>query len=71
MTTKRILFYVCFFCVVLGVMSTISVFSVITMIVSVLTMFSITSDMTSEGVYELVGANWLNDKFNTNSFTEE
>ena len=71
MMTKRILFYVCFTFAVLSVASVMTILTGAVLIASIFGMWKLTRNMTSEEIYEMMGANWLNKKFNTTIFTEE
>lgn len=71
MMTKRILFYVCFTFAVLSVASVMTILTGAVLAASIFGMWKLTQGMTSEEIYEMMGANWLNKKFNTTIFTEE
>lgn len=71
MMIKRILFFVCFFLVMLVAISNITLQSVCVFVISAAGIYLITHNMTEEEFYDLTSANWLNKVFNTNKFTEE
>lgn len=71
MMTKRILFYVCMFFTAVFIISTISTSSMIFGLIGVFGMWKIAHNMTGDEINSLLGAEWLNKKFNTKHFTEE
>ena len=66
MVIKRILFYVCFFFAAVSVVSVLTMLTAVILAASIFGMWKLTRNMTSDEINEMIGANWLNKKFNTN-----
>ena len=71
MVIKRILFYVCFFFAAIIAVSVLTTLTADILAASIFGMWKLTRDMTSDEINEMLGANWLNKKFNTKNFTED
>lgn len=71
MVIKRILFYVCFFFAAVSVVSVLTMLTAVILAASIFGMWKLTRNMTSDEINEMIGANWLNKKFNTKNFTED
>lgn len=71
MITKRILFYVCFFFAVVSVASVLTMLTTVILVASIFGIWKLTRNMSPDEINEMIGANWLNKKFNTKYFTED
>lgn len=71
MMTKRILFYVFAALAAVFIISVINLTSALLSLICLIGMWKITHNMSVDEINSLLGAEWLNKKFNTKHFTEE
>lgn len=69
--TKRILFYLCLTVAFISVVSVLTSLTTLLLFGSVFGMWYITRGMTVNEINTMLGAEFFNKLFNTNSFTED